>query len=56
MAEAPSYEELAARLSLAELQLGAIQRGEVDALVVSGETGPRIYTLDGAYAFYRVLI
>ena len=56
MAQQPSYDELAARLSIAEQTLGAIQRGEVDALVVSGETGPRIYTLDGADAFYRVLI
>jgi PAS domain S-box-containing protein len=56
MSEALSYDELATRLSVAEQTLGAIQRGEVDALVVSADGGPRIYTLDGADAFYRVLI
>jgi PAS domain S-box-containing protein len=56
VSEAPGYDELASRLLVAEQTLGAIQRGEVDALVVSGADGPQVYTLDGADAFYRVLI
>ena len=59
---APSFpspqgvEELRARLAAAEVTLQAIQRGEVDAVVVAGKTGPQVYTLEGAGQAYRVLI
>ena len=36
--------------------LDAIRRGEVDAVVVAGAGGHRVYTLEGADQFYRVLI
>ena len=47
---------LRARLSEAEETLHAIQSGGVDALVVAGKHGPRVYTLEGAEHAYRVLI
>jgi len=53
------YRELAAlraRLLEAEETLRAIQSGGVDALVVAGRHGPRVYTLEGAEHAYRVLI
>ena len=40
----------------AEETLRAIREGEVDALVVKGPDGPRIYTLKGADEPYRVLV
>lgn len=49
-------DDLRARLEEAEATLDAIRRGEVDALVVAGVDGHRIYTLEGADQFYRVLI
>jgi len=48
--------ELRARLSEAEATLHAIQHGGVDALVVAGKHGPRVYTLEGAEHAYRVLV
>jgi len=48
--------ELRSRLSEAEEALGAIQRGEVDALVVAGAEGDRIFTLQGAEHPYRVMV
>ena len=39
--------ELRTRLELSEEVLGAIQSGEVDALVIESAAGPRIYTLQG---------
>ncbi|MES2920571.1 MAG: ATP-binding protein [Verrucomicrobiota bacterium] len=39
--------ELRARLDEAEEALHAIRSGEVDALVVDGESGPRLFTLQG---------
>ena len=48
--------ELRARLDEAEETLRAIRSGGVDALVVAGENGPRVYTLEGAEHSYRVLI
>ena len=48
--------ELRARLWEAEETLRAIQSGGVDALVVAGKRGPRVYTLEGAEHAYRVLI
>jgi len=49
-------EELRLRLEEAEQTLGAIQRGEVDALVVETPQGDRIYTLQGAEHPYRILV
>lgn len=47
---------LRARLDEAEDTLRAIRNGEVDALVVSGVHGERIFTLHGADRTYRMLI
>jgi PAS domain S-box-containing protein len=49
-------EDLRRRLEEAEETLRAIRCGEVDALVVSGPDGERIYTLQGADHPYRELI
>jgi PAS domain S-box-containing protein len=48
--------DLRARLDEAEDTLRAIRSGEVDALVVSGMGGERIFTLNGAEHTYRILI
>jgi PAS domain S-box-containing protein len=49
--------ELEGQVAEYEDTLGAIRRGEVDALVVDGHTGePQIYTLASADRPYRVLI
>lgn len=48
--------ELRARLANAEETLRAIRTGEVDAVVVAGKQGPRVFTLEGAEHAYRVLI
>jgi PAS domain S-box-containing protein len=47
---------LRARLEELEDTLRAIQSGEVDALVVSGQQGEQIYTLKDANQPYRVLV
>ncbi len=44
------------RLAEAEGVLQAIRRGEVDAVVVEGPQGSRIFTLEGADHPYRVLV
>ena len=49
-------EDLRRRLEEAEETLRAIQGGEVDAVVVGGPGGERIYTLEGADHPYRALI
>ena len=49
-------EALRARLQEAEETLSAIRSGQVDALVVSGEGGEQIFTLQGADHSYRLLI
>ncbi len=49
-------EDLQSRLDTAEEALRAIQSGEVDALVIYGEEGERIYTLEGADSTYRVMV
>lgn len=49
-------EELRRRLEEAEETLRAIRSGEVDALVVAGTEGERVYTLHGAEQPYRILI
>ena len=49
-------EQLEMRLEEAESTLQAIRHGEVDALVVSGPTGPQVYTLQSADHPYRILV
>ena len=49
-------ETLRARLAEAEEMLRAIQQGEIDALVVEGVGGNKIYTLHGAEEPYRNLV
>src|ERR1700689_1972394 len=48
--------ELRRRLQEAEETLNAIREGEVDALVVSGPSGEKVFTLEGAEHPYRVLV
>lgn len=48
--------ELKARLSEAEETLDAIRSGAVDALVVEGKNGVKIFTLKGADQTYRMLV
>ena len=48
--------DLERRLAEAESALEAIRSGSIDAVVVDGPSGLQIYTLEGADAFYRVLI
>jgi two-component system NarL family sensor kinase len=55
-AKAREVAELRARLAEAEETLRAIHTGEVDAVVVAGKQGPRVFTLEGAEHAYRVLI
>jgi two-component system, NarL family, sensor kinase len=54
----PSRElaELRARLAEAQETLRAVRTGEVDAVVVAGQQGPQVFTLEGAERSYRVLI
>jgi len=47
---------LRTRLTEAEATLGAIRKGEVDAVLVPGELVDRVFTLDGAERAYRILI
>jgi len=47
---------LRSRVSELEETLRAIREGEVDALVVTGQAGKKIYTLQGADHPYRVLV
>src|ERR1700719_3067318 len=49
-------DELRQRLQEAEETLDAIRNGEVDALVVSGPAGEKVFTLEGAEHPYRVLV
>ncbi len=51
-----SVVELQLRLAEAEETLLAIRTGEVDALVVAGLHGDRVFTLEGAGDCYRILI
>lgn len=48
-------EQLRARLDEAEQTLQAIRSGEVDALVVEGPQGERVFSLTGAEHIYRVI-
>ena len=49
-------DELKARLREAEETLEAIRSGAVDAIVVSGKAGEKVYTLQGADHSYRLLV
>lgn len=49
-------DELRQRLQEAEETLEAIRSGDVDALVVSGPSGEKVFTLEGAEHPYRVLV
>jgi PAS domain S-box-containing protein len=55
---APTRELAALRVRLAEAEetLHAIRAGNVDAVVIASEQGPRVFTLEGAEHAYRVLI
>jgi len=56
VAKAGELDKLRARLAEAEDALRAIRGGEVDAVVVAGKQGARVFTLEGAEHAYRVLI
>lgn len=49
-------EELTIRLNEAEETIGAIKKGEVDAVVISGPEGEQVFTLKGVDYTYRRLI
>ncbi len=49
-------EQLRARLDEAEQTLDAIRSGEVDALVVAGPHGDRVFSLTGAERTYRLIV
>jgi PAS domain S-box-containing protein len=49
-------EELRARLREAEQTLQALRQGEVDAIVVDGQAGPQVYTLENADRPYRIIV
>jgi len=55
-AKAGELAELRVRLAEAQEALRAVRTGEVDAVVVAGRLGPRVFTLRGAEHAYRVLI
>ena len=54
--ESNSLSNLRVRLAEAENVLRAIRSGDVDAVVVAGQQGPQVFTLQGAEHAYRVLI
>src|SRR3954468_9579397 len=51
-----TYRALRKRLQEAEQTLQAIRSGEVDAIVVGGPDGERVFTLAGADHDYRILM
>ncbi len=53
---APSRRELIARLAEAQETMRAIRSGEVDAIVVNGQGGKKVFTLQGADHTYRVFV
>jgi PAS domain S-box-containing protein len=55
-ATSAELDDLGARLEELEETLRAIRSGEVDALVVSGPAGERVFTLQGADHPYRVMV
>ena len=48
--------ELSARLEEAEETLSSIRRGEVDAVIVAGAAGNKVFTLQGADHAYRIFL
>ncbi len=48
--------DLRSRLAEAEDTLRALHSGEVDALVIEGESGPQVFTLKSAAEPYRLLV
>lgn len=48
--------ELSARLEEAEETLSSIHRGEVDAVIVAGAAGNKVFTLQGADHAYRIFL
>ena len=48
--------ELSARLEEAEETLSSIHRGEVDAVIVAGPAGNKVFTLQGADHAYRIFL
>ena len=52
----PAIHDLVAHLSEAAGTIRAIHFGEVDALVVNGPLGERVYTIEGADHPYRLLV
>jgi PAS domain S-box-containing protein len=51
-----TLDDLQSRLKTAEDTLDAIRRGQVDAIVVDGPDGDRLFTLAGSDAAYRVFV
>src|SRR5512133_3483313 len=49
-------EDLKSRLAETEETLNSIRNGEVDAIVVSGKKGDRIFSLTSAETPYRIFI
>ncbi len=49
-------EELRSRLSETEETLNAIRNGEVDAIVVSGDNGEKVFSLASAETPYRIIL
>lgn len=49
-------EELKTRLSESEEALNAIRNGEVDAIIVSGSDGQKVFSLTNAETSYRILL
>lgn len=49
-------EELSIRLHEAEEALEAIRNGEVDAIIVSGQTGEKVFSLSSAETPYRIIL
>jgi len=49
-------EQLRGRLDEAEQTLDAIRSGDVDAIVVAGPQGDRIFSLTGADRTYRLIV
>ena len=49
-------EELRSRLTEAEEALNAIRNGEVDAIVVSGPEGEKVFSLTSSETPYRIIV
>ena len=54
--EQREIEELRVRLAEAEETLEALRQGDVDAVVISGPDGPKVYTLQDADRPYRIIV